>query len=72
MNQEDSLFKFAATCWRSVLSEVSDAAVYIDHPAAECFHWHSGDKAYLSFKNAGASSVHELSLFNLKVINYCI
>lgn len=68
MHQVGSLIDFAENCWRGVLAEVSEAAVYIDHAAAECFHWHSGDKAYLSFKNAGALSVHELSLFNLKFI----
>lgn len=67
MQQVKSIFDFTETCWKYVLSEVSEAAVYIDHAAAECFHWYSGDKAYISFKNSGASSVHELSLFNLKV-----
>ncbi|XP_058791912.1 sec1 family domain-containing protein 2-like [Phymastichus coffea] len=56
--------EFADFCWKEVLSMINDAAVYIDHAAAECLHWHTGDKAYLTLKDAGALSVHELSLYN--------
>lgn len=58
---------FVNVCWKEVLSMVNDAAVYIDHAASECLHWYTGDKAYLTLKNAGAFSVHELALYNFHV-----
>ncbi|KAL7288577.1 hypothetical protein TKK_0017316 [Trichogramma kaykai] len=56
--------EFAQACWKEVLDLADGAAVYIDHPATECLHWHTGDKAYLTLKDAGAVSVHELALYN--------
>ena len=67
MQRTENLQDFADTCWKDVFLEIRDAAVYIDHAAAECLHWYTGDKAYLTLKNAGTVSVHELSLFNLQV-----
>ncbi|XP_014213803.1 sec1 family domain-containing protein 2-like [Copidosoma floridanum] len=55
---------FAGVCWKEVLSLVNNAAVYIDHAASECLHWYTGDRAYLTLKDAGACSIHELSLYN--------
>lgn len=68
MERTEDLNDFAHACWKDVFLEIRDAAVYIDHAAAECLHWYTGDKAHLSLKNAGAISVHELSLFNLQVV----
>ena len=64
------LKNFNDKTWKEILSVVNNAAVYIDHAAAECLHWHSGDKAYLTLKNSGAISVHELALYNFKVITF--
>lgn len=58
---------FESVCWKEVLSMVNEAAVYIDHPAAECLHWYTGDEGYISLKDAGAISVHELALYNFHV-----
>ncbi|KAJ8682740.1 hypothetical protein QAD02_018532 [Eretmocerus hayati] len=55
---------FVHVCWKEVLSMVNNAAVYIDHAASECLHWYCGDNAYLTLKDAGALSVHELALYN--------
>ena len=63
------LQKFNEVCWKEVLSLVNGSAVYIDNAAAECLHWHTGDKAYLTLKNSGAYSVHELALYNFRVSN---
>ena len=68
MQQKEGLQNFAHACWKDVFSEVRGAAVYIDHAAAECLHWYTGDRAYLTLKNEGAILVHELSMFNFKVI----
>ena len=59
--------EFVEVCWKEVLSMVNDAAVYIDHSAAECLHWYTGDSSYLALKDAGAVSVHELALYNFNV-----
>lgn len=59
--------EFAGICWKEVLSMVNGAAIYIDHAAAECLHWHTGDSAYVTLKDAGALSVHELALYNFNV-----
>ncbi|OXU28463.1 hypothetical protein TSAR_011460 [Trichomalopsis sarcophagae] len=56
--------EFAGICWKEVLSMVNGAAIYIDHAAAECLHWYTGDSAYVTLKDAGALSVHELALYN--------
>ncbi|XP_011498041.1 PREDICTED: sec1 family domain-containing protein 2-like [Ceratosolen solmsi marchali] len=60
------LQEFVDACWKDVLSMVNETAVYIDHAAAECLHWYTGDKAYITLKDAGAISVHELSVDNLR------
>jgi hypothetical protein len=59
--------EFVDICWKVVLSMVNDTAVYIDHAATECLHWYTGDKAYITLKDAGAISVHELALYNFHV-----
>lgn len=61
------IHEFAGICWKEILSMVNDAAIYIDRAAAECLHWYTGDRAYLTLKDAGAKSVHELALYNLHV-----
>lgn len=52
--------------WRTVLAEVENAAVYIDHAAAESLHWYAAGKGYLVLKDAGAVAVQELAMYNFR------
>ncbi|XP_015586357.1 sec1 family domain-containing protein 2 [Cephus cinctus] len=64
MDTVNQLQAFANTCWKDIFFQIRDAAVYIDHSAAECLHWYQGDKGFLLLKEAGAVSVHELAMYN--------
>ncbi|XP_043276371.1 sec1 family domain-containing protein 2-like [Venturia canescens] len=68
MTDSYEIYDFIHTCWTDVFEKVQGAAVYIDHAASECLHWYTGDKAYLSLKNAGAESVHELAMYNFQYV----
>lgn len=63
----DDLQNFNERHWKEILNLVENSAVYIDSAAAECLHWHTGDKAHSTLKKFGATSVHELALYNFKV-----
>ncbi|XP_012538529.1 sec1 family domain-containing protein 2 isoform X1 [Monomorium pharaonis] len=64
----NDLEQFLADTWHDVAGFVSGSAVYIDHAATECLHWHTGGKIYSFFKDAGAMSVHELAMYNFRYV----
>lgn len=70
MNDTYEVRDFVDACWNDVFDKVKGAAVYIDHAASECLHWYKGDKAYLSLKDAGGVSVHELAMYNFQVSHF--
>ncbi|KAL6264647.1 hypothetical protein P5V15_004748 [Pogonomyrmex californicus] len=60
------LEQFLTDTWRDIANFVNESAVYIDHAATECLHWHTGGKIYSFFKDAGAVSVYELAMYNFR------
>ncbi|XP_011054832.1 PREDICTED: sec1 family domain-containing protein 2-like isoform X2 [Acromyrmex echinatior] len=60
--------QFLADIWHDIAGFVSESAVYIDHAATECLHWHTGGKIHSFFKDAGAMSVHELDMYNFRYV----
>lgn len=69
MEAVNDLEKFLTDTWLDVVHLVHESAVYIDHAATECLHWHTGGKTYSFFKDAGAISVYELAMYNFRVSN---
>lgn len=61
------LEQFLADTWHDIANLVRESAVYIDHAATECLHWHTGGKTYSFLKDAGAVSVYELAMYNFRV-----
>lgn len=67
MEEVNSLEQFLTDTWHDIVGLVHESAVYIDHAATECLHWHTGGKAYSFLKDAGAISVFELAMYNFRV-----
>ncbi|XP_011167394.2 sec1 family domain-containing protein 2 isoform X1 [Solenopsis invicta] len=64
----NDLEQFLVNTWYDIAGFVSESAVYIDHEATECLHWHTGGKVYSFFKDAGAVSVYELAMYNFRYV----
>jgi len=62
-----NLEQFLADTWHDIANLVRESAVYIDHAATECLHWHTGGRIYSFLKDAGAVSVYELAMYNFRV-----
>lgn len=67
MEDVNDLEQFLVDIWHDIAGFVSESAVYIDHAATECLHWHTGGKIYSFFKDVGAVSVYELDMYNFRV-----
>lgn len=63
----NDLEQFLLDTWHDIAGFVSESAVYIDHAATECLHWHTGGNIYSFFKDAGAVSIYELDMYNFRV-----
>lgn len=61
------LEQFLADSWHDIANLVRESAVYIDHAATECLHWHTSGNVYSFLKDAGAVSVYELAMYNFRV-----
>ncbi|XP_018045740.1 PREDICTED: sec1 family domain-containing protein 2-like [Atta colombica] len=68
MEAINDMEQFLADVWYDIVSFVSESAVYIDHAATECLHWHTGGKIHSFFKDAGAISIHELDMYNFRYV----
>ncbi|KYM99632.1 Sec1 family domain-containing protein 2, partial [Cyphomyrmex costatus] len=64
--------QFLVDIWHDIAGFVSESAVYINHAATECLHWHTGGKIHSFFKDAGATSVLELDMYNFRVCDYVV
>lgn len=62
------LEQFLADTWHDIANLVRESAVYIDHAATECLHWHTGGRIYSFLKDAGAVSVYELAMYNFRYV----
>lgn len=67
MENVSYLERFLADTWHDIANLVRESAVYIDHAATECLHWHTGGRMYSFLKDAGAVSVYELAMYNFRV-----
>ncbi|XP_032674219.1 sec1 family domain-containing protein 2-like [Odontomachus brunneus] len=68
METVNDLEQFLTDTWLDIVHLVRESAVYIDHAATECLHWHTGGKTYSFFKDAGAVSVYELAMYNFRYV----
>lgn len=67
MENVNYLERFLVDTWHDIANLVRESAVYIDHAATECLHWHTGGRMYSFLKDAGAVSVYELTMYNFRV-----
>ncbi|XP_029665468.1 sec1 family domain-containing protein 2-like [Formica exsecta] len=68
MENVSYLERFLADTWHDIANLVRESAVYIDHAATECLHWHTGGRMYSFLKDAGAVSVYELAMYNFRYV----
>ncbi|XP_070150555.1 sec1 family domain-containing protein 2 [Polyergus mexicanus] len=68
MENVSYLERFLADIWHDVANLVRESAIYIDHAATECLHWHTGGRMHSFFKDAGAVSVYELAMYNFRYV----
>ncbi|XP_050462923.1 sec1 family domain-containing protein 2-like isoform X2 [Cataglyphis hispanica] len=68
MENVSYLERFLADTWHDIANLVRESAVYIDHAATECLHWHTGGRMYSFLKDAGAVSVYELTMYNFRYV----
>ncbi|KMQ90853.1 sec1 family domain-containing protein 2 [Lasius niger] len=68
MENVSDLEQFLADTWHDIAHLVRESAVYVDHAATECLHWHTGGRMYSFLKDAGAVSVYELAMYNFRYV----
>ncbi|CAL1674686.1 unnamed protein product [Lasius platythorax] len=68
MENVSDLEQFLADTWHDIANLVRESAVYVDHAATECLHWHTGGRMYSFLKDAGAVSVYELAMYNFRYV----